>query len=130
MKTLILSDIHCMTHLFQEDNEIVSIYAYTHFLDQIAGKDGGAPINRLILSHTHRQAIRYLSDELLWLNPGSASYRRRDDPDQRAHYAVIVDGAISLRRLAYDLTPLRTYVANISLKAREMEAAQCFFAAR
>ncbi len=121
---------YCMTHLFEGYQEIVSIHAYTHFLDQIADRDSNLAINRLILGHTHRQAVRYLSDELLWLNPGSASYRRRDDPDQRAHYALIVDGVISLKRLDYDLSPLRTYVANLSLKATEMEVAQYFFAAR
>ncbi len=121
---------YCMTHLYQEYDEIVSIHAFQHFLGRIAERGNTEMINRLIMGHTHRQAVRYLTDDLLWLNPGSASYRRRDDPDQRAHYALIVDGVISLKRLAYDLTPLRTYVANRALKATEMDAAQRFFAAR
>ncbi len=37
--------------------------------------------NRLVIGHTHRQAVRYLSDSPLWLNPGSVSYRRFDDLD-------------------------------------------------
>ena len=121
---------YCMTHLYQDYQEIVSIHAYEHFLNEIVDSERGAAIQRLLLGHTHRQAVRYLADDLLWLNPGSVSYRRRDDPDQTAHYAVIVDGRISLRRLAYDLTPLRTYVDNLSLKATELDAGKRFFGPR
>ena len=121
---------YCMTHLYQDYQEIVSIHAYEHFLNEIVDSERGAAIQRLIIGHTHRQAVRYLADDLLWLNPGSVSYRRRDDPDQTAHYAVIVDGRISLRRLAYDLTPLRTYVDNLSLKATELDAGKRFFGSR
>lgn len=124
------SQVYCMTHLYQEYQELVSLYAYQNFLNEIIEGENAAPIQRLIIGHTHRQAVRYLTDDLLWLNPGSASYRRRDDPDQTAHYAVIVDGVISLRRLAYDLTPLCTYVESLSLKATEIDAAKRFFEAR
>jgi len=119
-----------MTHLYQEYEELVSIHAYARFRQQLLGGDEAASYKRLITGHTHRQAVRYLADDLLWINPGSASYRRRDDPDQCAHYAVITDGVISLRRLAYDLTPLRTAVAQVALSAPEVAAAQRFFALR
>ncbi|MBX3014473.1 MAG: metallophosphoesterase [Caldilineaceae bacterium] len=119
-----------MTHLYQDYNEIVSRHAYQHFLDQLVGHERATAINRLIMGHTHRQSVRYLSDARLWLNPGSVSYRRRDDPDQSAHYAVIVDGVISLRQVAYELTPLRTYVAGVSLKASELDAVHYFFGER
>ncbi len=79
--------------------------------------------NRLILGHTHRQAVRYLSDEVFWLNPGSASYRRYDDPDQTAHYATIIDGVISLKRLSYDMERLRQAVSQIELIDSEMRVA-------
>lgn len=126
---------YCMTHLYQEYQEIVSLHVYHSFLTEIAGTDNPETndtrtIQRLIVGHTHRQAVRYLTDDLLWLNPGSASYRRRDDPDQTAHYAVIVDGVISLRRLAYDLTPLRIYTGQVSLKDAEVDAAKRFFGER
>lgn len=39
-----------------------------------------------------------------WINPGSISYRRPDDPDKTAHYAVILDGNIQLKSIAYDRT--------------------------
>jgi len=130
-RTFVLDTVpYCMTHLYQEYEEIVSIHAYQTFLQQMVGTASAPAIRRLILGHTHRQAVRYLADDLLWINPGSASYRRRDDPDQSAHYAVIVDGAISIRRLDYDLMPLRSYVENVSLKAAEVAVAQRFFSAR
>jgi predicted phosphodiesterase len=87
-------------------------------------------ISRLILGHTHRQSIRYLSDEYLVLNPGSASYRRHDDPDQTTHYATITDGNISLNRLAYDISPLQRSIQCVNLKESEMEVARFFFGAR
>jgi hypothetical protein len=70
----------------------------------------------LIFGHTHRQAIRSLSDSYLWLNPGSVSYRRRDDPDQTAHYATITNGEIALKRLAYDVSTLHRYAQAPDLK--------------
>ena len=123
-------DRYCMTHMYQEYEEIVSLYAYQGFLAEIATEAKNGEITRLIMGHTHRQAIRYLSDEILWLNPGSVSYRRRDDPDQTAHYAVIVDGNISLKRLSYDLVPLREYIGKMHLKASEIDVAKRFFGER
>jgi hypothetical protein len=64
------------------------------------------------------------------LNPGSVSYRRADDPDQSAHYATITDGVISLKRIDYDLRPLRRTVNGITLKASEKEVAEWFFGFR
>lgn len=116
-----------MTHLYQKYEEIVSLHAFEQFRRRLFA-DGDFP--RLILGHTHRQSIRYLSDTLLWLNPGSVSYRRPDDPDQTAHYATITDGVISLRRLAYPLEPLRRQVGLVSLKESEMKAAERFFGPR
>jgi len=84
----------------------------------------------LIFGHTHRQAVRYLSDTVRWINPGSVSYRRRDDPDQTAHYATIVDGVVSLQRLAYDLEPVHTLASQVALKESEMRAAAYIFGPR
>jgi len=119
-----------ITHLYQDYEEIVSIHAYKQFLEQSSDIGNGACITRLILGHTHRQAVRYLSDQLLWLNPGSVSYRRRDDPDQTAHYATITDGAIALKRLPYNIEPLRRYVHQVSLKESEISVAKRFFGLR
>ena len=61
---------------------------------------------RMIFGHTHRQCIHILDQDVLWLNPGSASYRRPDDPDKTAHYAVIENGEIRLCRVPYDRSSL------------------------
>ena len=116
-----------MTHLFQEYEEIVSLYEFEQFRSKTFPNTTFGPVNRLILGHTHRQAVRYLSDDLLWLNPGSAAYRRRDDPDQSAHYATITDGAISLKRLDYDLQPLRRALEQVELKDFEMPVRAALF---
>ena len=117
---------YAMTHQCQDYQEIVSLHTYALFLDSITGQEKSC-VTRLILGHTHRQAVRYLSDELLWLNPGSVSYRRPDDPDTTAHYAVITDCVISLKRLSYDLSPLQKYVAQVSLRESEISVAKrCF----
>lgn len=116
-----------MAHLYQGYEEIVSLYDYENFCRSKFKSFQGFEMNRVILGHTHRQAVRYLSDNILWLNPGSVSYRRPGDPDQTAHYATIIDGMISLKRLAYDLFPLRKYIQGISLKKSEMDAVERFF---
>jgi putative phosphoesterase len=119
-----------MVHLYRDYNEIVSLHAFKQFRAETFDHAIPTNISRLIMGHTHRQSIRYLSDEYFWLNPGSASYRRRDDPDQAAHYATIIDGKISLKRLEYDITPLYRFVQKISLKESEMEVANFFFGPR
>lgn len=121
---------YCMTHMYRDYEEIVSICAYEEFMVQIVGAEASIDIRRLIIGHTHRQAVRHLSDDLLWLNPGSVSYRRRDDPDQTAHYAVIVDAQISLRRLPYDMAPLRSYVDSVRLMETEINMAKRSFGFR
>ena len=60
---------------------------------------------RMIFGHTHRQMAVRLENGL-WINPGSASYRRPDDPDKTAHYAVIEAGNIRFERVPYDRRPL------------------------
>ncbi|MCP5099166.1 MAG: metallophosphoesterase, partial [Chloroflexi bacterium] len=84
----------------------------------------------LIIGHTHRQAVRYLSDTTLWLNPGSASYRRKGDPDQTAHYIVITDGNISLRRVDYDVTAVYHTMLQISLNSSETQFTEQSFGTR
>ena len=116
-----------LTHLYHEYEEIVSLHGYLQFCQETFPMLPNPAQSRIILGHTHRQAVRYLSDEALWLNPGSASYRRQDDPDQAAHYATITDGVISLRRLIYNIEPLRFAVEQVSLKDSEMRAARRFF---
>lgn len=119
-----------MTHLYRDYEEITSLYACHRFWSELFNDATYPPGGRLILGHTHRQAVRYLSDETLWLNPGSVSYRRLDDPDQSAHYAVLVNGAISLRLVDYDLNPLRRAITGVTLKKSELEWAEFAFGQR
>ena len=65
-----------------------------------------APKKRMIFGHSHRQCIHILGDGMEWINPGSISYRRPDDPDKQAQYMVIEDGIISIKSAAYDRHPL------------------------
>lgn len=121
---------YCMTHMYRDYEEVVSICSYEEFMAQIIGVGASRDVKRLIIGHTHRQAVRYLSDDLLWLNPGSVSYRRKDDPDQTAHYAVVMDGKISLRRLTYDMAPLRSFVNGVRLMEAEINMAKRSFGLR
>jgi len=64
-----------------------------------------APKKRMIFGHTHRAAIYTLDQGMEWINPGSVSYRRPDDPEKSAHYMVISDGNVEIKRVAYDRRP-------------------------
>lgn len=61
---------------------------------------------RIVFGHSHRRCVHVLGSGSEWINPGSASYRRPDDPDKEAHYAVIENGDVRLMRVPYDRTPL------------------------
>jgi len=119
-----------MTHMYRDYEEIVSLHAFKQFRTDLFPRPGAAPVTRLIMGHTHRRGVRYLSDAFLWMNPGSVSYRRRDDPDQAAHYATITNGVISLKRLEYDLAPLRSFIHTLRLSESEMEQAGFYFGDR
>jgi predicted phosphodiesterase len=85
---------------------IESLYQYDNFWRQHSAYDlEGEKAKRMIFGHSHRQCIHIFSNNKLWLNPGSTSYRRPDDPDKSTHYAVIEDTRIHLRRASYDRTP-------------------------
>lgn len=116
--------VYGLSHLYRDYEEIVSLHAFHAFSHQ---NFPGVELEALVFGHTHRQAVRYLSDGLKWLNPGSVSYRRADDPDRTAHYATITDGVISLRRLVYDFKPVYLAMHKVLLKAPEREAAERFF---
>jgi putative phosphoesterase len=117
-----------MVHLYANYNIITSVHAYRGFCATTFDHD--EPIERLIMGHTHRQVVYYLRDDLLWLNPGSASYRRPDDPDQTAHYATITDGRITLKQLVYDHSAVFRQVAQVELKESESTVTRWFFGPR
>lgn len=113
-----------MTHLVYEQDEIVSRHGFEQFRQE---RFKGKSYSRLIIGHTHYQAVRQLDNDLLWLNPGSVSYRRRGDPDKTAHYMTIVNGRISLNRLAYDRTPLFEAAKLIPLGSLEQKSVMRIF---
>ena len=41
-----------------------------------------------------------------WINSGSVSYRRPDDPDKTAHYMVIENGVVVMKQIPYNRQPL------------------------
>lgn len=92
---------------------------------------GEQPQRRMIFGHTHRRCVHQLADDCLWLNPGSASYRRPDDADKRAHYMLIEDGRISLRAVAYDrsamLARAMAYVRAGTMLPTDLQDAMFFF---
>lgn len=116
-----------MTHLYRGYDLILHRHAYRTFCAQ---RFAGEVIERLILGHTHRQAVVVLGEEEQWLNPGSVSYRRRDDPDQEAHYMVIADGQVSLRSVPYDLQAVYREAIRQPLVEEELEVARWFFGPR
>lgn len=132
-KTMILpidGSLYGIVHQYREYEEIVSLHAFRQFCAETFTCFEPCRISGLWMGHTHRQGIRYLADDCFWLNPGSVSYRRKDDPDQTAHYAILQDRKFSLKRLEYDIRPLYNSVQNIQLKASEMEAAKLYFGNR
>ncbi len=65
-----------------------------------------APKRRIIFGHSHRQCVHSFGEGIEWINPGSLSYRVDEtDEDTRAHYLVIRDGVVELKRIPYDRKP-------------------------
>ena len=82
---------------------IESPYAFDNYWNEHwEGKVSGGRGRRMIFGHSHRQCVHMLQGDRLWLNPGSVSYRRPDDPDKNAQYMVIDNGEIIFRSCPYD----------------------------
>lgn len=93
---------------YQIQHQYDSGYGVVESLDQFNRfwQGEAASERRLLFGHTHRRCMHQLGEGALWLNPGSVSYRRPDDPDKRAHYIVIEDGQVRLGAVAYDRSAL------------------------
>ena len=89
------------------------------------------PERRMIFGHTHRRLVHRLVNDRLWLNPGSASYRRPDDRDKRAHYMLIEDGDIRFGAVEYDrsamLARAMDYVKKGTMLETDLQDAMFFF---
>lgn len=119
---------YSMQHMYVGYETIVSLPQFAEFWREFAAEDvRGAPIRRLIFGHTHRRCVHYLGDRDMWLNPGSVSYRRKDDPSQDAHYMTITDGRIELKSVDYDRSPLLKAVQAVRLSESELASALRFF---
>ncbi|GBG11251.1 metallophosphoesterase [Paenibacillus agaridevorans] len=119
---------YTMQHLYDNYLTIDSLPKYDAFwAERNGGTTEAAGNRRIIFGHTHRRCIHYLSDTSLWLNPGSVSYRRRDDASKEAHYFTITDGEIAMKSLVYDRTPLLKAAQKMQLKEDDMRVAYFFF---
>lgn len=109
---------------------IESRYAFDKYWAEHYGTDNVGN-RRLIFGHTHRQCIHILGDGMEWLNPGSASYRRPDDPDKTAHYATITDGEIRLKQIPYDRKPqfekAKEFISTDKMMRTEIQDFMFFF---
>jgi putative phosphoesterase len=125
----IASTGYSMQHMYRDYETIQSLHAYREFWErQTKEPIRSMPEKRLIFGHTHRRCVHYLSDDELWMNPGSVSYRRPDDPCKQAHYITITDGKIELKGINYDRSTLLQATLNTPLKYQgEREVALFFF---
>ena len=97
---------YCIQHQFDDFYGVIEYRkAFERFWKEKTGREDHLKKRRMIFGHTHRQCIHILDKDMQWLNPGSVSYRRPDDPDKTAHYAVIIDGEIELKKIDYDRMP-------------------------
>ena len=109
---------------------VESRYAFDQYWNASYGAECDGK-RRLIFGHTHRQCIHTLGEGMEWINPGSISYRRPDDPDKTAHYAVILDGKIQLKSIAYDrtlqLAEAKRFLKNDRMMRTELQDFMFFF---
>jgi len=118
---------------YQMQHQYEGGYGVVESLNQFDGfwQHENALERRLIFGHTHRRCIHHLDAHALWINPGSVSYRRPDDPDKRAHYMVIEDGQIRFGAVAYDRSALLAktleYLREGRMLAENLQDAFFFF---
>lgn len=119
---------YSMQHLYFKYETIESLYQFNEYWQSHAEEEvRAAEHKRLLFGHTHRRAVHYLGDRELWLNPGSLSYRRKDDPSKDAQYMTITDGRIEMKSVEYDRSPLLGATKATRLCASELEVGLRFF---
>lgn len=117
-----------MKHLYVDYETIVSLPQFAEFwAGHVPEPVRETERKRLIFGHTHRRAVHCIGNRELWLNPGSVSYRRKDDPSKDAHYITITDGRIELKSVEYDRAPLLQATRETRLCPSELEAGLRFF---
>ena len=93
---------------YQMQHQYDGSYGTVESLDQFGRfwQGESVPLRRMLFGHTHRRCMHLLDEHTCWINPGSVSYRRPDDPDKRAHYMMIEDGCAHFGSVAYDRSAL------------------------
>lgn len=122
---------YVMTHQFDSGyGTIESVDQFERFWERAKGAGTGGT-RRAVFGHTHRHCIHILGDSICWLNPGSVSYRRPDDPCKEAQYMVIDNGAMHLKSVPYDrsrsLAVAWEYLKNGKMMESELQDAMFFF---
>ena len=119
---------YAMQHMYINYETIEGLHIYQQFwMQQTTEPIRRMSMKRMIFGHTHRRTVHYLSDNELWMNPGSVSYRRPDDPTKDAHYITITDGKIEMKSVQYDRTPLLEATLNTRLESRRERQVALFF---
>lgn len=85
-----------------------------HVMEEV----GGVAADYVLLGHTHFPMLRRAGNRLV-VNPGSVGQPR--DGDLRAAYAVIDDGAVTLKRAAYDVERTVSDLRRLPLDASVVE---------
>lgn len=122
---------YLMSHQYDDGyGTIQTQYHFDKFWDEhfdLAGCEGMP--RRMIFGHTHRQLVVKISEDRLWMNPGSISYRRPDDPSKDAFYIAISDGIIEMKHVPYQRDELYKAVlaAKPMLHPDELRVAEFFF---
>ena len=117
-----------MTHRYDPGYKIIeSRNAFQTYWNQKYPGSDPKKEHCCIFGHTHRSCFTVLDDKMRWLNPGSISYRREDDPVKGADYAVIVDRKISLKHVPYPHRHLYERVLSMNLTENEARVGKFFF---
>ncbi len=123
---------YCMRHSFikRSYETMDNIHQFNQFWSEHYPRDNSSKEKRVIIGHTHNQAIHYLENYSLWMNPGSTSYRptrQTEDFSKHAHYITINDEEIQLKSVDYDLAPLIEAVKKQKLNEAQIKAGYRFF---
>ncbi|MCF1684227.1 metallophosphoesterase family protein [Tetragenococcus halophilus] len=123
---------YVLQHQWKENSyeTIQSEYHFDQFWEEhYTGRLQGNFEKRIIFGHTHRQGIHYVNNNKLWLNPGSLSYRRPDDPTKDAHYMILQDENIIFKQTPYEKAKLMNEVNKWKgkIKQKDMDVALFFF---
>lgn len=124
---------YVMTHQFDDGyGTIENMEQFDRFWEKAKGaKMRKGQERRVIFGHTHRHCIHVLDDSACWMNPGSISYRRPDDPCKEAQYMVIDNGVMRLKSVPYDrsrsLEAAMEYLRQGKMMEIELQDAMFFF---